>query len=198
MSNRTVNTRHSEIFEYWRDKAITKDGDVVLEKDCNFKGTIPVVYDWGEPECWACGRSVKDVYEYKSYDSILKTDLKEIWNMAKVREKLNKCHIVPHAYGGKDEPQNLFLLCEACHCESPDTINPKNFLKWVYKRRMKEKSVNGYVISEIYRDFITDCEEKGKDPHTIKLDKAVMCQHGGRVSQSTVGMALADTCDDIK
>lgn len=198
MSNRTVNTRHSEIFEYWKDKAITKDGDVVLENGCNFKETIPVVYDWGEPECWACRRSVKDVYKYKSYDEMLKKDVKLIWNIAKVRESLNKCHIIPHAYGGKDEPQNLFLLCEACHCESPDTTNPNNFLKWVYKRRQRERSVNGYIVSEIYRDFIADCEEKGKDPHTVKLDKSVMCQHGGKVSQSTVGMALADTCDGIK
>ena len=42
---RTLNTSHSEIFDYWKDKAITKDGDVVLDADKD-EEKISVVRDW--------------------------------------------------------------------------------------------------------------------------------------------------------
>lgn len=35
MRRRAISTRHSRIFEYWKDKAITRDGKVVL-RDSRF------------------------------------------------------------------------------------------------------------------------------------------------------------------
>lgn len=51
----TLNTSNSSIFDYWKNKAITSDG-TVIEDDFDDKKSIPVVYDWGEPCCWACGK----------------------------------------------------------------------------------------------------------------------------------------------
>lgn len=196
MSKKTLKTSHSAIFEYWKDKAITKNGEIILEESHKGTASVPVVFDWGEPECWACRRIVKGVENYKTYDELLKSDICKIWSYAKVKSGLNKCHIVPEAAGGEDKPENLFLLCESCHCESPDTENPKNFLKWVYMRRQKEKSVNGFIFSELYKEFMDDCKEKGKDPQTLKPENARPYMHGGTYAQSTISMALADTCDD--
>ncbi len=196
MSKRNVNIKHSKIFNYWKDKAITPNGDIVIYDDMTQRG-IPVVFDWGEPCCWACGRQIKEVFEYETYEDLLKSDVLKIWDYAKVKEKLNKCHIIPYAEGGSDSPENMFLLCETCHIESPDTINPKNFLKWVYKRRMKEKSVNGFIISEFMKEFLEDCKEKGKDPRTMKPSQAKAFKHGSGYAQSSLVMALADTCDDL-
>lgn len=197
MSKRVLRTSHSAIFEYWKDKAITKDGGIILEESHKETNSIPVVIDWGEPECWACRRSVRNIEDYETYKTLLETDIPKIWNYSKVTSMLNRCHIIPEAAGGEDKPENLFLLCESCHCESPDTENSNNFLKWVYKRRRKEKSENGFIISKLFQEFIEDCEEKVKDYKTMKIGEAKTYSHGGYVSQSTIAMALADTCDNI-
>lgn len=196
-NKRTVKTSHSAIFEYWKDKAITKDGDIICEETHGNIDSIPVVFDWGEPECWACRTAINEVYEYKTYDELLKTNKAKIWNFAKVREVLNKCHIIPDSAGGADSPENLFLLCECCHRESPDTTNPKNFLKWVYKRRHQEKSINGFIMSELMNEFLEDCKDKGKNPKTMKPELAEPYQHGGGYAQSSIAMTLADTCDNL-
>ena len=76
-------------------------------------------------------------------------------------------------------------------------VNPKNFLKWVYKRRHKEKSVNGFIMSELMNEFLEDCKEKSKNPETMKPEISELYQHGGGYARSSIAMALADTCDNI-
>lgn len=62
--------------------------------------------DWEEAEsrCWRCG------CEYKS---------------------LERCHIIPHALGGKDEPENLVLLCKRCHADGPNVTDPEVMWEWI-------------------------------------------------------------------
>lgn len=198
MKNRNLSTSHLSIVQYWRDKAITKDGEVIIDNENSHEGSVSVIYDIGEPECWACGRLVEDIYKYQNYENLLEENPMKLWGLSASKSFLNRCHIIPHSAGGEDKPENLFLLCERCHVEAPDTDNSKNFLKWVYKRRKNGKFVNGYDFTSLINDFITDCKEKGKDPKTVKTGKAKIYSHGGKYSQSTISMALADTCDDIK
>lgn len=115
-----------------------------------------------------------------------------------VRSKLNRCHIIPHSAGGEDNPNNLFLLCEDCHINSPDTSNQSNFFRWVYNRRMKGLTVKGFVINEFVEDFLEDCKSKNKNPLTLKPENALIYSQNGRYSQSTLVMALSDTCEDIR
>lgn len=133
---------HYAIFDYWKDKCITKDGKVEIEigyeghddRKANTQNSIAVVCDWGEPECWACGREVPG-YDYDNIDQ----DLSKVWNNKNVVHFLNKAHIVPHALGGGENPENMFLLCEECHEDSPDTKYKDQFFKWVYKRNRQPK-----------------------------------------------------------
>ncbi len=118
--SRALNTSHSAIFDYWKDKAITKDGTVIFD-DFYDKNSIPVVYDQGEPCCWACKRFIKESLEIKDYEELANHNPRVLYDNPKVRSKYNRCHIIPHQAGGSDEPSNLFLLCEECHEESPDT-----------------------------------------------------------------------------
>lgn len=63
MSKRTVSTKHFDIFDYWKDKCITDEGNVEIEMGyegydetkSNIHNSIPIVEDWGEPQCFACG-----------------------------------------------------------------------------------------------------------------------------------------------
>ena len=52
-----VSTQHFKIYEYWKDKAITKDGREV-SIDSKENDTIDVVKDWGEPMCWGCSKPI--------------------------------------------------------------------------------------------------------------------------------------------
>lgn len=189
----------SAIFEYWKDKAITEDGEVIYEKDFDKTGkdSIPVVIDWGEPECWACRQQI-NVYKRKSYDSDLLFVLSRIWDYREVSKELNKCHILAKQAGGTEIPQNMFLLCEHCHIESPDTLNPKNFFKWVYKKRKScQENINGFNFVQLIKDFLQDCKEKSKIPFTLREEKAQILGRCGKASHSTMVMALSDTCDDL-
>ena len=61
--------------------------------------------DWAEAEerCWRCG--------YK--------------------KNLQRCHIIPDSLGGKDEPENLVLLCERCDIDAPN-VESKTFMwDWI-------------------------------------------------------------------
>ena len=61
--------------------------------------------DWAEAEerCWRCG----------------------------CERNLQRCHIVPHALGGKDEPSNIVLLCERCHADGPNVADPEIMWDWI-------------------------------------------------------------------
>ncbi|MBU5480014.1 HNH endonuclease [Blautia sp. MSJ-19] len=61
--------------------------------------------DWAEANerCWRCG--------YK--------------------RPLERAHIIPAALGGKDEPQNLVLLCKRCHADGPNVADPEIMWDWI-------------------------------------------------------------------
>lgn len=127
---------HFKIFDYWKDKCISEDGEVYDEGSYDFSKSVPVVNDWGEPSCWGCGKPI-NVEKENKYDTWLEEgDYKSIWNCKRLISKVERAHIIPHSLNGSDtDPSNLFLLCQECHDESPDMLNKKYFLKWVYKKR---------------------------------------------------------------
>ena len=135
MSDSRKNIQHYKIFDYWKDKAITNNGDIVdVNDEKYFSSSIEVVYDWGEPECFACRKLVAPVLDDKDYEQWLEDEegLKKIWNHRETRRNLERAHIIPHSLGGNENPDNMFLLCKECHEESPDTNNPKNFVEKTY------------------------------------------------------------------
>lgn len=119
----------SNIAKYWRNKDINKNSFEIeeLSNDSDFNEVEVVVSDWGEPECWACGKPM--IHR----DDDLNVSINQIWNVS----RLERCHILAKQFGGKDVPENLFLLCHKCHVASPDTRNPYNFFAWVVNRRTR-------------------------------------------------------------
>lgn len=183
---------HYKIFDYWKDKCITKTGEV---KDQLVGDSVDVVTDYGEPCCWSCGKPV-DLAKSKTYDELLTNNqLSKIYGLQKVRSSLQRCHIVPHALGGSDEdPSNLFLMCSECHKESPDTENPRNFLRWVYKKR--KGCVLGVPIWDVMRMISEECEEQGKDVFTFDAEKAPRVNiHGSVLSTSSIVYSFVDACE---
>lgn len=52
------------------------------------------------------------------------------WRCA-CKRNLQRCHIVPASLGGKDEPSNYVLLCQACHAEGPNVTDPDVMWDWI-------------------------------------------------------------------
>ena len=131
-----IKTTRSEVFDYWRDKAIMPGGEVVPARDMP-EGAVPVVEDWGEPCCWGCGRGFQKLYRMRKYGRLIGSDdiddIAAIWDLPPV--ELERCHVLADAAGGEDKPENLFLLCRRCHAESPDTTEPLYFFRWIHRQR---------------------------------------------------------------
>jgi len=47
-------------------------------------------------------------------------------------KNLERCHIVPDALGGKDEPSNIVLLCKRCHAEGPNVADSEIMWDWIH------------------------------------------------------------------
>lgn len=81
--------------------------------------------------------SVKEIIEYwsaKQDECGLSVDWAEAgercWRCG-YKKKLQRCHIIPASLGGKDEPENLVLLCERCHIDAPN-VESKTFMwDWI-------------------------------------------------------------------
>lgn len=157
-----VHTSHYEIFDYWKNKRVTSSGEVI---DGCPQGE-PIIIDWAEPNCWACGRRAirnadeEGILQKKCEKEDGEFDFQQMWNDKRVKSELNRCHIVPAALGGKDVPSNLFLLCQECHALSPDTTNPANFFRWIYKR--KQDYCDGKMsCQKIFSELQSEFERRG-------------------------------------
>ena len=192
-------TQHYKIFNYWKDKAITCDGNIVdVNDEKYFDTSIEVVRDWGEPECFACRKFVKQITEDPKYEDWLQDEsdegLKAIWGHKDTKHVLERAHIIPFSLGGSENPDNLFLLCKDCHKDSPDTNNPKNFFRWVY---MKRNSPNKCQKRNIL--YLNECLNRRLDSTSCDEDKMLenISSHGGAYSDYTYAMGLADTCNPL-
>lgn len=185
---------HSKIVGYWKDKCVTADGDVKSLTDASVDDE-EVIIDCGEPECWGCRKQILKVHDLKTYEQTILKDACKIWDAAIVRESLQRCHIVPHALNGDDkDPSNYFLLCESCHKESPDTANPKNFLRWFYRKR-KGTWLNGWNMTKLMAEIQAECERQGKDPGTFCIDDMPQgIAQGNHISESTFVYGFVDAC----
>jgi hypothetical protein len=161
-----------EIFDYWKDEKIKE---------------IEIVEDYYYPRCWACDKEIK--HNEKS------EDLKIIWNSVKCR--LNRCHIIAKSLNGNNDVSNLFLLCENCHAQSPDTKDKSAFMLWVYlKRKTYSLGFNFFAIQDEIKTLIEilniDLDEmerilkKRNEKLKDILKNDEMTRHCGSISSSSV------------
>ena len=148
-----VHTKHSDIAKYWLGKYILPNGSISENK-----GEL-IITDPYEPSCWGCDKPI-----FTNNKNI--EDFEKVWNST--NGKLERCHIFPESLGGKDQPDNLFLLCPHCHKESPDTANREAFFRWVYDKR--EKFTMGiHKPQTIMKDIDIELERRGIDETFISL-----------------------------
>ena len=128
----TIHDSQQKIVDYWYGKYILPDGRIA---DKYVSGAIPILIDRGELNCWAC-------------------------DMPEEKCELQRCHILAESLGGEGYADNLFLLCERCHEESPDTTNRSAFFRWVYKRR-KTYSAGAHNSEALLKAINEELSERG-------------------------------------
>ena len=86
-------------------KAIKTSKEEIVSYWMKHQGESGLSVDWKDAKqrCWRCG----------------------------CKRNLEKCHIVPHVLGGKDEPENLVLLCKRCHAEGPNVLDAEIMWDWI-------------------------------------------------------------------
>lgn len=99
----------------------------------------PVVADVGEPSCFACG------WYAKEWDKSSRP-----WEAAK---SLEMAHIVASSIGGANTPDNLVILCVACHEEAPMTNDREIMFRWIAKRE-------GHLVREL-KAWLRELEVQG-------------------------------------
>jgi len=195
-----MNIKKYEIYNYWKDKAITKDFEVKPWKACEASDEAVKVIEFpDEIVCWACG-----ILPYETVDS---EKIEVLWNRDHL---LDRAHILARSKGGEDIPSNLFLLCPNCHAESPDTTNPKNFYAWIYyKRRFdnwaqiyKRELEKAAIVKGIdFEELLGYFSRLDMDFGTMKAIRKQLIErcalHGGAISMSSKTLSLIDILLEI-
>lgn len=194
-----------EIFNFWKDKAITNEFKVKHYAECKAEEeAIPILEFYDDICCWACG-SPSWIIGSENINEV--DDLKKEWNKDR---SLQKAHILAESLGGLETADNLFLLCPTCHAESPDTRESDNFFAWVYYKRKNEN-----YMTIMYKELERACEMKNIDIKIVQdyfskidYDKQMNLRqriiknctvHGSFVSSSSKMMALlSEIIKDIK
>tara|TARA_B100000287_G_C20292363_1_gene646423 strand:+ start:54 stop:638 length:585 start_codon:yes stop_codon:yes gene_type:complete len=142
------------------------------------------------------------------------------WRCGYFTDHLEKCHIIPDALDGDNEPHNLVLLCRKCHRHAPDFNNSEYMWKWIKaeqalgyedfnsRRVLREyKKMFGEPVSK--PEWIIDIfENKDKDKKSFnklksiirKIEKKVWKkagQHGGTISYSTQACVHKEMVEEL-
>ena len=130
-----------------------------------------------EPACFACGM------------------IRRKWG-----EYLQRAHVVPRALGGTDSPQNIVLLCDRCHRESPDCTNPRHMHSWIDSRSQALMELT-FGTTELLRaladlgcsDIANERDDwSGFSAWLLGPGRNKFNTHGARITASTLAAMLIE------
>jgi hypothetical protein len=178
-----TSTRHSmppksRIAEYWLN---TDEGLARLPNNV-------ALMDIGEPSCFACGAMAADPDEPPV--------LWKVWNRAPL---LERCHLVPRQLGGSDTPDNLVLLCRACHHDAPDVGDPQYMLDWIARRESQfdrwhkamREAIDAAGLTEAFHRLTHEQAGRTLDL-TLELQRNWVGTHGFQLTDATVGAVTVE------
>ncbi len=107
-----------DIVSYWQKHA----EDLGLDQD-----------DLENPNCFACGIMPSDLLGYISNTTEFGKGAPKVLRWSD-QTRLQRAHIVAKSLGGEDTAENILMLCDLCHKESPDINDRELVLRWVRNR----------------------------------------------------------------
>jgi hypothetical protein len=130
--------------------------------------------DIGDPACMACG-SVRDKWS-----------------------RLERAHLTPRALGGSDDPENIVLLCNPCHREAPDYVDPSFMIQWIISRESWPFGVHfgarglRRAVEDIGGEDIKSMTDLDYGAPFREFIIERVGTHGPRLTASTVASAAVD------
>lgn len=106
------NITRSDIFNFWKDKKITQEGELVhIREEVKGPCSIPVI-DWGEPSCFNCGKPILVEHEAE-YDKWLENgDFEAIWNSHTMQKETKILGLLDKK---SLTLENFFIVCPECY-----------------------------------------------------------------------------------
>ena len=153
---------------------------------------------------------------WRAYAEICETELNfdwadaetHCWNCGIERKRgLERCHIIPHALGGLDKPDNYVLMCKDCHSEAPNTNCKDDMWDWIKSNRI---DYSLYGVYKIYRALEMFKEKQGFDFSDTYSNRSNVLQevlfefennvgtHGSKITISTYYYLLKKLSDKYK
>lgn len=104
-------TSRYDIFNYWKDKKLTRKGDTVDISDKTENAYFIPVLNWCEPSCANCHKHIPVEKEEKYYKWLDNSDFESIWNCTTMQQETK---IVGPCTDLLDRPASLFIVCHEC------------------------------------------------------------------------------------
>ena len=128
------------------------------------------------------------------------------WRCGYFTDHLEKCHIIPDALDGDNEPHNLVLLCRKCHRHAPDFNNSEYMWKWIKaERALGYEDFNSRRVLREYKKMFGNKDKDKKSFNKLKsiirkIEKKVWKragQHGGTISYSTQACVHKEMVEEL-
>lgn len=114
-------TTRYDIFNFWKDKVITKSGIAKDMSNMDTDCTIPII-DWGEPSCPCCHKPIL-VENENDYDKWLaEGNFEAIWNSLTMQRETKILGLAHESY---DKPEFLSVVCNECYDKLTKEIKEK-------------------------------------------------------------------------
>lgn len=203
LTNKKSRPSHSQIAEYWKDKYISRDFDII---DHYEDGADPVIEDRSIPSCMACGFHNERIYSNPKYEKYMNQDKEtfSVWNLTEAKCILQRCHVIPRMVGGENQVSNYFLLCKECHQESPDYMDTKFFfayIRHVRYRKFKIFEKRRYELLKACYDLALQMNKNilhlEKIIHDSRFLNDKMSFHITSFSPYTIASAVVDSLEDL-
>jgi hypothetical protein len=173
-----------KILRYWKsDSAVYYMDNMSRRSDMQFDFHLRI--NSVHQECFACNRIFM---KYK-------------W--LHPRKVIERCHVVPRALGGSNDPANFVLLCKHCHLENPNVDNEVSYFKWLQSHKSRIEILSD-EIQHLAKGMI-DRNKLNKALSIARLDEIIpkgvdiadySVNHQG-VNFSTIISVLCSKIDDI-
>lgn len=154
----SIKTKIIDIIDYWAKRVYEGDlgtdwADAIIDRkeeveSCSgekvpmcINGLLEkqgLVHDDGSAD-WNRLKELKGNFKYRC------------WRCSEIG-KVERCHIIAHQFGGKDEPSNFVLLCKFCHEQAPDLKNDKEAI-WDWIRATKKPFYGQFWAEELAETF---------------------------------------------
>lgn len=171
-----------QVAKYWRNKGLNSCGQIVYYDGISLD-IIPIIVDFEFPSCFCCngGIDITDNPKFHTHEGTKYAH--RIWDYPKVN--LTRCHIIPDSLGGTCDADNLFLMCDKCHVESPDCSQPGYFFAYIYK--IRKDFIEGKPFKERYNELKDLAEIVVSNPELSNsdCDELKWGSQGGLVANST-------------